>query len=370
MAHVERRGAGRWRARYRDPVGRERSRTFKRKADADRFLTGVEADKLRGDWIDPRHGRVTFDEYARTWLEGRVHRETTAARIDVDLRRHILPAFEGRPLQAVRPSEVQAWVKCRAEVLAPSTVAVVYSTLSAIFRSAVADHYLARTPCVGVSLPKRERRRVEPLEVSQVHALAEAIGDRYRALIISAAGTGLRQGEALGLTIEHVDFLRRKLRVEQQLTYLGTREPFLTPPKTESSRRAIPLPQVVLDTLAQHVALFPPRADGFVFTDNRGRALKRGTFNSAVWRPAARASGLPPGIGFHALRHFYASALIRQGESVTVVQNRLGHATAKETLDCYAHLWPDSEDRTRSAIDAVLGAPADLPRPARGLEHP
>lgn len=55
------------------------------------------------------------------------------------------------------------------------------------------------------------------------------------------------------------------------------------------------------------------------------------------------------------LRHFYASLLIRYGESVKVVQERLGHASAAETLDTYSHLWPDSEDRTRAAVDAVLG---------------
>lgn len=65
------------------------------------------------------------------------------------------------------------------------------------------------------------------------------------------------------------------------------------------------------------------------------------------------------GVTFHDLRHYYASLLIRHGESVKVVQARLGHATAAETLDTYSHLWPDSEDRTRDAIDAVLGAPAD-----------
>jgi hypothetical protein len=77
------------------------------------------------------------------------------------------------------------------------------------------------------------------------------------------------------------------------------------------------------------------------------------------------ASGLPKGTGFHALRHFYASLLIRHGESVKVVQSRLGHASASETLDTYSHLWPDSEDRTRAAVDSVLAAPP----PSEG-EHP
>ena len=68
-----------------------------------------------------------------------------------------------------------------------------------------------------------------------------------------------------------------------------------------------------------------------------------------------KVANLPPGTTFHALRHYYASLLIRHGESVKVVQERLGHASAAETLDTYSHLWPDSEDRTRQAVDEALG---------------
>ena len=74
---------------------------------------------------------------------------------------------------------------------------------------------------------------------------------------------------------------------------------------------------------------------------------------------ALETAGLPAGTGFHALRHYYASLLIRHGESVKAVQARLGHASAVETLDTYSHLWPDSDDRTRDATDSVLGFTAD-----------
>jgi len=73
------------------------------------------------------------------------------------------------------------------------------------------------------------------------------------------------------------------------------------------------------------------------------------------------------GAVFHQLRHYYASLLIQHGESVKVVQARLGHATAAETLDTDSHLSPDSEDQTRTAIDSVLGAPADSMRTDRTL---
>lgn len=92
-----------------------------------------------------------------------------------------------------------------------------------------------------------------------------------------------------------------------------------------------------------------------MFTAPRGGPLRRSVFGTEVWQPSARAAGLPTGTGFHGLRHYFASLLIRHGESVKTVQARLGHATAAETLDTYSHLWPDSEDRARAAVDDVLG---------------
>jgi integrase len=72
--------------------------------------------------------------------------------------------------------------------------------------------------------------------------------------------------------------------------------------------------------------------------------------------------GLPPDFRFHDLRHYLASMLIASGADVKVVQARLRHASAKTTLDTYAHLWPDSDESTRSAIDAVMQARAESQR--------
>ena len=139
------------------------------------------------------------------------------------------------------------------------------------------------------------------------------------------------------------------------------------------SVRTIPLPQVVVDALAAHLATFPVvqvglldttvkpeskrRQARLVFTDAAGQPIRRTRF-SDIWRPAAATAEVPDGVTFHDLRHYYASLLIRHGESVKVVQKRLGHKSAVETLDTYSHLWPDSEDRTREAVDEVLGRPA------------
>jgi integrase len=138
--------------------------------------------------------------------------------------------------------------------------------------------------------------------------------------------------------------------------------PYLAPPKTPASYRTVPLADVVLDALAAHVADYPAattqdgpkRSVELVFSDEEGRPIGRTWFSRRVWHPAVVAAGLPTGTHFHELRHFYASLLIDGGESVKVVQSRLGHASADETLNTYAHLWPDTEDRSRAAVQAGL----------------
>lgn len=174
-------------------------------------------------------------------------------------------------------------------------------------------------------------------------------------LVVLAAGTGVRQGEAFAVTTDRIDLLRRQLRVDRQLVLLPGDGPAFAPPKTYASNRTVPLPQVVVDAVAAHMAAQPPGVDGLLFTNDDGEPIRRTRF-SGVWRPAVKAAGAPVGTGFHALRHYYASLPIRHGESVKVVRARLGHSSAAETLSTYSHLWPDNEDRTRAAVDEVLGS--------------
>jgi integrase len=371
QVRTDRYGVGRrWLARWRDPAGVQRKRAFDRRVDADRFLVEVAADLARGAYVDPRGGRVTVREYGEGWRSAQVHRATTAAQVESHLRRHVYPTFGDRPLGSVRPSEVQGWVRGLEQHLAPATIQVVYSFVAGIFRAAVRDRLIAVSPCVDVRLPKPEPKRVEPLATDKVEALIAAMPERYQALVVLAAGTGLRQGEAFGLEVGGVDFLRRTLEVRQQLVTMTGKPPYLAPPKTPSSYRTVPLPQVVVDALAAHLAAFPTvpveildathkpepksRQAALVFTTPAGVPVRRTRF-SPIWRPAATTAGLGDGVTFHDLRHYYASLLIRHGESVKAVQRRLGHKSAVETLDTYSHLWPDSEDRTREAVDTVLG---------------
>lgn len=357
MATIKRRSdrGNRWEARYRDPEGKQRARLFDRKVDAERFVATTTADIVRGSYINPGAGQVTFGEYATEWLASRVHRDSTAARVESDLRVHAVPVLGRRPLSSIRHSEVQAWVRGRAEVLAPGSVENVFRAVSAVFRSAVRDRLIAANPCQDVTLPRRLNAEVIPPTVEEVRTLLGAMPDRYRVAGLLAAGAGLRQGEALGLTVDRLDFLRRQLRVDRQMLTPTKGQPALGPTKSDASVRTVALADVVLEGVAEHLRQFPPGADGLLVTYVDGRPVRRNRFG-AMWRQSVARAGLPTAFRYHDLRHHFASALIAGGCSVKVVQKALGHASAKVTLDTYGHIWPDSEDLTRRAIDAALGS--------------
>lgn len=344
--------------RFRDPDGRQRKKTFSKKGDADRFAATVEADKLRGQYVD-HSDRTTVAEYARAWASARPHRPSSARRVSSLIETHIAGTRLGdRRLSAVRPSEVQAWASDRAQVLAPTTLRNLVSLLRSIYASAVLDRLAASSPVVRVQLPRAERERVVPLTVQQVQALANAMPARTRAMVITQAGLGLRIGELLALRVEDVDFLRRTVRVEWQI---ASKTQQRVAPKTPRSRRTIPLPQVVADALAAHIAEFPPAADGTIFTSTTGVIHWQQVYASRTLAAAVKQAGLPAGTTTHDLRHHYASVLLAAGESVVAVAERLGHENASLVLSTYGHLMPDSEDRTRRAVDeawCAISAPS------------
>jgi integrase len=127
------------------------------------------------------------------------------------------------------------------------------------------------------------------------------------------------------------------------------------PVKRAASNRVVPLPAVVADALALHIQTYGEGPAGLIFTSRTGKPVIRTGFSS-IFRHAADQVGIAKGDSFHELRHHYASLLISSGCSVTVVQRRLGHATAQETLDTYSQLWPDDDEKTIVAIDGAWKA--------------
>lgn len=364
-------GQRRWRAAWQDPeTGRERARHFERKIDAQQFLEQLRGElQHTGQLVDPARGREGFEPYALRWAAAQAHRPATEELVERHLRLHVLPYFGHRSLASIRPSELQAWVKGRSAELAPATLQVVYRWVSSIFRAAVDDGIIRESPCGRkVKLPKgATSSQVVPLATPKVQALIATAQPLVRPLVVIGAGAGLRQGEVFGLTRDRVDFLRREVRIDRQLA--GTDDegaPLFGPPKTDSSVRTVPLPDVVVDELARHVERHGIGEHELLFRDAAGRPWARNRW-ADVWSSTLTRAGITAGTGFHELRHYYAALLIRRGASVKTVQHRLGHKSAVTTLDTYGHLWPDSDDETRRAVDEELtGRAATGDRAASG----
>lgn len=374
MASVAKRPDGQWRARYRDRESKEHSRHFARKIDAQRWLDETTAAIVTGQYVDPKAGRVSVRDYAERWRQMQHHRPGTAALYERVLRLHLYPALGDRALSSVRHSDVRAFLTGLSATLAPNTTRQVHAITRTIFRSAVHDRLLPESPFVNVRLPRVQRERVEPVSVEHVQGIVAAAPERMRALVVLAAATGLRQGELLGLTVDRIDFLRREVRVDRQLVYVSGTAPYIGETKTPESVRTVPVPAFALDALAAHLAADPPGECGLlsrltpgspvpttvrlVFQADKGGPMLRTTLHGR-WQRTLRRAGHDVGMHFHHLRHHYASVLLDGGESVKVVQERMGHASAEETLRTYAHLMPASEQRTRSVVESAWA-----PRPA------
>jgi integrase len=359
VSHIQKRGPGRWRARFRAPSGQELSRTFERRVDAKRFLADAEADKGKGVWINPALGRITLTQWVGTWEATAVDlRPTTRALNAGVVRNYLVPRFGGWPLARIRTSDVTAMVaeELGAGVLSNSAIRRHVFVLSSILASAVADGRLARNPCAGVKLPPEDAREMRFLEPADVLRLADALHPHYRPLILTAAYVGLRWGELAGLRVDRVDLLRRQIRVDQQLVEVGGHLSF-GPPKTKESTRTVTMPRALVDVLGPHFATPPVRASGLAFPGPKGVPMRRAGFRRP-WRRACTAAGFDggplDGLVFHELRHTAAALAVATGAHPLAIKERLGHSSINVTLDRYGGLFPSLDEAVADGLDNLI----------------
>lgn len=359
MASIKKRGNV-WRARYIGADGKEHALHAPTKAQAQARLDEETAKLVTGAWTNPRAGKVTLEEYAARWLD-RMRpswRASTAASIANSLDKHVLPVLGARPLASIRRADVEAL--CASLPLAASTVGVVHQHLGQVLSAAVEDGLIARNPAARARLPRASGVKAQPVPLEVVERIHDALPAWLQVAVPLGVGAGLRAGEACGLSVDRVDFLRRTLRVDRQLIDRNVAEPVLAAPKTASSHRTIPLAAFVVEALSAHVARFPREPGELVLLDPDGLPVASGRFGHQ-WRQAVKAAGAP-GLRYHDLRHTFASTLLSRGVSIKAVADWLGHATPTVTLSTYAHLMPADEDVARGVLDAVFADSADFSR--------
>ena len=340
----------RWRARYRGPDGRIRSRSFDRKVDADRWLVARLGSIDRGDWIAPEAGDIPLTEAADAWLAGLDIKPKTRAGYESLLRSRVLPVFGDLPVNRISPAMVREWIAdMSAEGLSASRIKQAKQVLSAPLKLAVDDGILARDPTSGVKVPTVRRRQQRFLTAEQVTALATAAENAQigAGLIIETlAWVGMRWGELVALKRHRVHLLRRRIEIAESATELGSGLSWGTPKTHE--RRLVTMPAFLADRLATRLGTIAD--DGLIFTAPKGGPLRSSPFRQTVWIPAVETAGLEQ-LRIHDLRGTAASLMISTGANIKAVQRQLGHASAAMTLDLYGHLYEDDLDALSDALD-------------------
>lgn len=358
-----RNGRTRWIGRYRDPAGREHSRTFDTRREAQAWISAQQVAMIRDEWIDPQGGKLTVLQVCESYLAAATRPKTAA------FRRQLINNLG--PLATVRldqllPSMVEAWHAtlitgrpwAGGKPWAKSTAKTHLGLLTAAIERAVRDGLIRKNPARGVK-PKGTQGRDAAVDMREIPDAAtvtrfievlEAKQQSQLALIVLVmASTGMRVGEVAGMTTESLDATNSCIHVTQQAGDDGGIHPL----KTEASRRVVAIDAELMTELVRWASLHADKQGGRLFQNSRGNAMRSGSLTRRI-ADRAVAFGFPDTLRSHALRHFHATTLLRAGVPIKTVQKRLGHATAAMTLEVYAHAIPGDDELAVAAIKAAL----------------
>jgi integrase len=311
--------------------------------------------RTRGERIEPT--RQTFAEYAGEWLGRQTVRPRTLEIYKWALTTHLIPYFGRRRLDQITAEDIAAFIAVmKRKNLKGWTITSALRPLSIILAQAARKGRIPVNPMTQLERGERpnhaDQRPKRILTLDEMRALIQAADTlQYRCLFELMLTSGIRIGEALGLSVSDLDHEHSLIRVQHQLDRNGQRVPL----KTNESQRAIDIPpelmRRLLTLVTERGARFTPHA--LVFA-TRNETLERRVVGRAL-RRAVKAANLPaPNPTLHDLRHSHASMLIALDHNLVNIQRRLGHRKPDTTLKVYAHQWKYREAQ-RSQIGSQLG---------------
>lgn len=346
-------GERRYRAQYRDALGRQVVRQFKLRRDADAWLDQIAHDRVAGTMADTKAGRQTLES-----LYEEVHRVRRYAPATLGIHecawKHVPPKVRKMPINQITGAIVDDLL---AKVEAPAMRDKLGAVLSSLFGWAIAKRRLTVNPAKrsGIRATRTERLEASPaqkqrrLTADELARFVAEVPDRYQAMIRLMAHIGLRPGEAYGLTVGQFDPMKRLLTVDRSLS---------GPTKTGETR-TIPLPAVVAGMVHDHIEKYSTWDDpgALVFPSESGEPIDPSNWRRRVFDRALKRAGLKE-VGFspNHLRHTAVAFAIASGANVYDVQRMLGHAKPSITLDVYGHLWDDSGERLAAHLDEAIRA--------------
>lgn len=328
-----------WTVRYYHD-NRQRERSFATAREARDFKVKFEHDNRAQTFVDPAIANEKFSAVAERWLARHPAAPRTLALYDNALRRHVLPAFGNRGLNAVAQDRegVEHFLRSTlpGKGLGASSVRICQLVISSIVGDAIKSGRLSSTRLKGIKLPPAQRKAEIPFASARdILNLALFMPERYGLTVYLMRGCGLRAGEALGVRGEDFQPGGATLRLSRQMLDNGTYGPLKH--RRDGEHRDVPVPEFVLNA---------PYADDFEGFEPVWRRTYQRWFNAARDK-----AGLPANFTPHTLRHQFASATLAAGVPITDLAKWLGHQNIQVTYGIYGHLVPESWERAREALD-------------------
>ena len=349
---VHRKGSG-WVVRYRDAAQRNRSRSFARKTDADRYDAEITRRRQLGVLSTLNAGSETLDEFVTTtWAP--THAVTVAPRtrkLYASLYdHHLAPTLGDVALRDLRPELIARWQADRLQAGGgPVAVGQALTLLGNILQRALEAERITTNPVRLVRRARAPRRKeIQPLAPAVVERMRAASTQRDATLLSVLAYAGLRPSEALAL--RWGDVRERTLLVQRALS-LGADEDT----KTTQHRTVRLLAPLKSDFAEWRLASGRPADDRLVFPSQAGEPWTVAAYQS--WRRRAFARALTAAGDVKAtpyvLRHSFASLLLHEGRSVIYVARQLGH-DPRLTLTRYGHVIDELEDQPRTDAEETI----------------
>lgn len=343
------------------------------KAEAQAEQARILSELASGSFIDPT--TITVHAYLQDWLAQCKTKGLSARTVEGYegiVERYLFPALGKIALQKLSPAQVERFYtellthgrrRGEGNGLSEQTVLHVHRVLRSALKRAVRLRLLPANPCDAVEPPRPRREEMHALDGRETNRLLDLLsGSDDDILYLSsslAVSTGMRRGEILGIKWPDIDTKTKTLTVRRSLQ--KTRDGLaFKQPKTARSLRTITLTDRALRDLQAHRAkqaeqrlLLGPayHDDGLVFARPDGRPVDPDAVSQAFAK-FRTAHGFK--VRFHDLRHTHATLLLKNGEPVKVVSDRLGHSTSVLTLDTYAHVLPGMDAAAAERFERML----------------
>ncbi|MGE0823294.1 MAG: tyrosine-type recombinase/integrase [Candidatus Binatia bacterium] len=345
------------------PIGKKQKweKIGSNKREAEKALAARLADLNTAPYRELK--KITFNDFASKWLtdyaEGKV-KPGTLDHYQRVFRVHLIPYFGEAPLQQITPEMVQGYIsqKKTEGKVSPKTINNTLVPLKEMLKHAVRWGYLRENPALYVEKPRVERREMEFLTPEDIRILLAHVRPHCYVFFLSAALTGMRRGELLGLQWGDIDWHQSQVHVRRSLYFETHRKGkerkwrFLTP-KSKNSIRVINMSPILSLELKKHKLAQQPGPFDLIFPNEDGNPMDPDNLVKREFLPALRRAGLRK-VPFHSLRHSFTALLIAQGENIKYIQSQLGHASVQTTLDRYGHLLPATHKEAAQRLDQTL----------------